>query len=81
MSTQEQTLREIFAEILGLPEVEADDNFFDLGGHSLLASRLVGKIHAVLGVKVPIRRLYDAPTPATLDKFLTSLTESAETVH
>ncbi len=31
---------QIMARILGLPEVRADDNFFQLGGHSLLAVQL-----------------------------------------
>ncbi|MGW2100130.1 amino acid adenylation domain-containing protein [Streptomyces olivaceoviridis] len=62
----ERVVAGIWAELLGVDAVGADDDFLELGGHSLLAARVASRLRRDLGVDVPHRTLFDAPTPALL---------------
>ncbi|MGW6611885.1 amino acid adenylation domain-containing protein [Streptomyces erythrochromogenes] len=63
---RERILTGLFASVLGLPEVGADDDFFGLGGHSLLAMRLVAQVRGAFGAELGIREVFTARTPAAL---------------
>ncbi|OKH99775.1 hypothetical protein A6A06_22110 [Streptomyces sp. CB02923] len=63
-ASREAVVGTLFAEILGLPAVGAQDNFFDLGGHSVLAARLISRVRTELGVELAIGALFGNPTVA-----------------
>jgi amino acid adenylation domain-containing protein len=63
----ERTIAREFASILKVDRVARDDDFFaHLGGHSLVATRLVSRLREGLGIDLPLRAIFDAPTPAAL---------------
>ncbi|WP_216205116.1 non-ribosomal peptide synthetase [Amycolatopsis aidingensis] len=61
----EHALTTAFAEVLGLPSVGAEDDFFALGGDSIVAIRLVSAARAA-GLAVTPREVFRHRTPAAL---------------
>jgi amino acid adenylation domain-containing protein len=66
----ERFMTETFAEVLGLPAVGVDDDFFGRGGHSLLATKVIARIQDHFRVDIPLRAIFEAPTPAELAEVL-----------
>ncbi|PBC47295.1 non-ribosomal peptide synthetase [Rhodococcus sp. ACPA1] len=67
----ERSVANVFARILGVHPVGADDSFFDLGGDSLSATRVVAAINAEQGTTLGVRELFDTPTVAALAQVVT----------
>ncbi|MFF8960611.1 amino acid adenylation domain-containing protein [Streptomyces sp. NPDC014894] len=55
-------LAELWTELLEVPSVGPESNFFALGGNSLLALRMVNRVHAEFGADLPLGRVFEAPT-------------------
>ena len=63
---EERAVADVWAELLGLDQVGAGDNFFALGGHSLLATQVLSRVRQGLGVELELRQLFGEPTGAGL---------------
>ena len=62
----EEILVGLWGTVLKQPAPGIHDNFFELGGHSLLATQLVSRLRDALGMTVPVRWLFEAPSVAEL---------------
>ncbi|MES3640154.1 amino acid adenylation domain-containing protein, partial [Mycobacterium intracellulare] len=62
----EKIVAGLFAEVLAIDKVGADDSFFDLGGDSLSAMRLIAAVNNVLDADLSVRAVFEAPTVAEL---------------
>ncbi|WP_454197557.1 amino acid adenylation domain-containing protein, partial [Nocardia sp. Marseille-Q1738] len=62
----EEIVAAAFAQVLGVDRFGMDDNFFEHGGNSLIAAKLSARLSGVLGTKVPVMRVFTAPTPGEL---------------
>ncbi|WP_073785970.1 non-ribosomal peptide synthetase [Streptomyces sp. CB01580] len=58
----EKTLARVWCEVLHQERVGVRDNYFELGGDSLTGMELMASIGRVLGVDLPLRVLFEAPT-------------------
>jgi len=76
MTAVEVLLAEIWSEVLGVTEVNPEDDFFDLGGHSLLATKLSTRIRERFGAAVTVSSILEQPTVEAL----ASIIEDAERV-
>ncbi|MGF2038866.1 MAG: non-ribosomal peptide synthetase [Nostoc sp. CmiVER01] len=62
----EETLAQIWSQVLGLEQVGIHDNFFELGGHSLLATQLVSRIRDRFKVQLSLSEFFNVATIAEL---------------
>jgi aryl carrier-like protein len=73
-----QVVAEIWCEVLEVPEVGGDDNFFDLGGHSILLQLVQDRVARRTGKNVTLVDLFNHPTVRSLARHLDSDESTAE---
>ncbi len=73
----ERLLVRLFQEITECHEVSADDSFFAIGGHSLLAMKLVARVRQETEKTLPLRSIFEHPTPQQLAVHLDGITKQS----
>ncbi|WP_147094800.1 non-ribosomal peptide synthetase, partial [Myxococcus fulvus] len=77
----EMALAAIWSSVLQLEQLSVTANFFDLGGHSLLATQVVSRARESLGVTVPVKLLFEAPTLERFARAVGRLLETSRSGH
>ncbi|MFD1815432.1 amino acid adenylation domain-containing protein [Rhodococcus gannanensis] len=75
----ESVLAHVFADVLGLPEIGVDDDFFTLGGDSIVSIALVGQARTA-GVHVTARDVFDGRSIAAVADRVRSRSDILPTV-
>lgn len=68
----EKQIAAIWKELLNIPIVRNDSNFFDMGGHSLLMVQVQLKLNEKFDRDIPLVELFKFPTIKSLANFLAS---------
>lgn len=63
-------IRRAWADILHVDAVAADDDFFELGGNSLIVASAVALLGERIGIELPMRALFEAPTPSEMAELI-----------
>ncbi|BAY50149.1 beta-ketoacyl synthase (plasmid) [Scytonema sp. HK-05] len=77
----EQTIANIWQQLLGIEQVGIHDNFFELGGHSLLATQLISRIRETLQVELPLNSLFEESSVAGLAERIERIHSIVQQIH
>lgn len=77
-NSTEETLCQLWQEVLQRERVGVHDNFFNIGGHSLLAARVAARMRQSFKIDIPLRRLFESPTISQLAQSVDQMMQAAE---
>jgi acyl transferase domain-containing protein/thioesterase domain-containing protein len=66
----EQSLVNIWQDLIGIQSIGIHDNFFEVGGHSLLATQMIVRLQEIFTVELSISHLIERSTIAELAKVI-----------
>jgi amino acid adenylation domain-containing protein/thioester reductase-like protein len=68
-------------ELLGVKHIGIHENFFELGGHSLLATQFFARLRESFHVDLPLKQIFETPSPAALAECLKEQLVHAHTLE
>ncbi|MFD0798522.1 amino acid adenylation domain-containing protein [Maribacter chungangensis] len=66
----EKEIAQIWSEMLQIPVIDINDDFFEMGGSSLIAQRVIGVLRKKLNKEIPLINIFQYPTISQLAEFL-----------
>ena len=76
-NTIEETIAQIWQELLGVLKIGMHDSFFHLGGNSLIAVRVISRLRDAFQVEVPLQALLQAITIESLANLIQNILKEA----
>jgi amino acid adenylation domain-containing protein len=70
VTTLQQTIAEVFRNVLDIDQVGVENNFFDLGAHSLQIVRAHDELNRRIDPKIPLISFFQYPTIRMLASFI-----------
>lgn len=67
----EQTVADIWSEVLGIKQFSVVTDFFELGGHSLLATQIISRLRDTFQIELPVASIFENRTVAELSRLVT----------
>lgn len=74
----EKEIAKVWSELLQIPVIGIDDNFFEMGGTSLLSQRVSTKLRQQLNIEIPVTKIYQFPTISELFNYLDTDTKEID---
>jgi amino acid adenylation domain-containing protein len=62
----EDAIAPVLVELLDVPDIGTNQNFFLMGGHSMLGAQLIVRLESLFDVEISLRYLFDHPTLAEI---------------
>ncbi len=72
----ERKLVDIWCDVLEIPSVGINTNFFEIGGHSLKATVLATRIHKAFDVEIPLKQIFINQTIQELSNYIQNAKKS-----
>ncbi len=72
----EETVAQIWSEVLKFSPIGVEDNFFGLGGESLSAIRMISRIKSTFQVEIPLKAVFESPTVSAFARVVEEATRN-----
>jgi len=77
----EKEIAKVWSELLQIPVIGIDDNFFEMGGTSLLSQRVSTKLRQQFNLEIPVTKIYQYPTISELFNYLDTDTREIDPLN
>ncbi|MFF9127528.1 condensation domain-containing protein [Streptomyces sp. NPDC014889] len=78
LTTTQQRVLKIWADILGVDNPGIHDDFFALGGHSLMGAAVIDRLRNEFELDLPLGQLFQTPTVAEVSAYIDEQAEAPE---